>query len=178
MKSRRLRELAVCGLFCALLCVLSPITIPMSPISFTFSAFAVMLTGAVLPVRLSVSAVVCYILLGVAGLPVFSGFLGGAGVLLGVTGGFIMAYPLMALAMGLLRRVKLLGAGFWGYCVCGLAAMVICYAFGTAWYCFYAGVSVRAALAVCVLPFIPFDAVKAALAAFLAVRLKKSGVEI
>ena len=115
-----------------------------------------------------------YLLLGAAGLPVFSGFRGGIGALLGATGGYLLGFLLTGLVYRLFehlpRRPWLRAAAL----VLGLA---LCYAFGTAWfvkvYTAASGpISVAAALGWCVFPFLLPDGVKLALAMLLARRIR------
>jgi len=83
------------------------ISIPFQPVPFTLQPMVVLLTAAALGSRLGASAQVLYLLLGVAGLPVFaaSPFLApGVGRLLGPTGGFLLAYPAAAFITGLLAE--------------------------------------------------------------------------
>jgi len=173
----RIKRVCACAVCAALICLLSPLAIP-GEIPFTLSLFVILLTGGVLKPLDAVAATLCYIALGAAGLPVFSGFRGGVGVLLGPTGGFIFAYPLMALCVSLVAR-KINKNGFLKLLGGGLAAVVICHAGGVAWYCFTTGSPLGAALAVVSLRFIPFDVLKALLAALLALRIRKAvfGVE-
>ena len=84
----------VCAALCtALLCVISPIAIPMpSGMPFTLQTFAVALTGYFLKPRHAVLSVTAYLLLGLSGLPIFSAFRGGISVLIGPTGGFLLGF--------------------------------------------------------------------------------------
>ena len=120
-------------------------------------------------------AVAVYLLLGLAGLPVFAGFQGGAGTLPGVTGGYILGFGASALVywlvttrLGTALPVSILA------CVLGL---VVCYAFGTAWFWWLTPVppvlSVLRQPWVCVLPFVVPDLIKLALAALLSRRVGK-----
>ena len=96
-------------------------------------------------------------MIGIVGLPVFSGFVGGIGKFLGPTGGYIVGFIPMAIIAGILidrfknRWIRLLGM---------LVGTAICYAFGTAWYCLQTGSALVPALGLCVFPFIPGDLVK------------------
>ena len=101
MKERKLiRNLVYVALGAALITVCSWISIPMT-IPFTLQTFAVCLIAALLGWRNGLEAVVVYILLGAVGLPVFSGFKGGIGALLGMTGGYIVGFLFTALVVGL-----------------------------------------------------------------------------
>lgn len=156
----KLGKVILCGLFAAVLCVLAIITIPIGQVPITMALLGVFLTAAILPPVSATISVLVYILIGVVGVPVFSNFGAGVGVLMGATGGYLMAYPLMALAVsGLLKLFK----GRWyGYWLGITAALLLCYGLGTLWFCKVTGTGFMAALAVCVFPFIPFDLAKAA----------------
>ena len=111
------------------------------------------------------------------GVPGFSGFTGGMGRLLGPTGGYIVGFIPMALIAGaVIDRFRNRGIQLAGM----IAGTAVCYAFGTAWYCFQAGSSVGAALGLCVFPFIPGDLVKMliamALGPMIRSRLEKAGL--
>ena len=115
-----------------------------------------------------------YILLGVVGLPVFSGFRGGAGVLLGTTGGYLIGFIISALLYWLI--VSKLGAKTYVIIISMLLGIAACYAFGTAWFIFMytkstGSIGVLGALASCVFPFVIPDLVKIALAVFLTKKL-------
>ena len=83
----------------ALIAVCSWISIP-TTVPFTMQTFAVCLVSALLGTRRGFLAVVCYLLLGAAGAPVFAGFKGGLGALLGVTGGYLVGFLFTALIAG------------------------------------------------------------------------------
>lgn len=158
----------------ALIAVCSWLSIPAS-IPFTLQSFAVCLIAALLGLRRGTLAVLIYTLLGAAGLPVFSGFTGGLGILLGATGGYILGFLLVSLAVGFAadrfpgRRLPLvLGM---------LLGMLLCYICGTAWFiAVYSrssgAIGVLSALSLCVFPFLLPDALKCVLALFIALRLR------
>jgi biotin transport system substrate-specific component len=118
-----------------------------------------------------------YLLLGFMGAPVFAGFTGGVGKLLGPTGGYIIGYLAVSVVSGLAvekfrsRCVHLFGM---------MLGTVICYGIGTVWYCFITQGGVDSAVMLCVLPFIPGDLVKMVLALTfgpaLRRRLEKAGL--
>ena len=153
------RGLVLAAVTAAVTCVLSPFAVPVGPVSVTLGVLAICLASYLLGWKLGMLSCLVYILLGFAGLPVFSGFRAGAAVLLGPTGGYVVGYLPMAAIAGLAaQRLKSRAAQF-----CGMAAGVgVLYAFGTAWYCIQANVPLAAALAGCVYPFIPFDLAKLA----------------
>lgn len=159
-------DLVYTGIFAALIAVCSWISIP-TAVPFTLQTFAVFMAVSVLGGKRGTLAVAVYILLGTAGVPVFAGFTGGPGILLGSTGGYIAGFLLTALIMwgmeGIGRgNAVLRAAGM-------LLGLLACYAAGTAWFVAVygranGGVSVMTALSWCVFPFIIPDLVKIALA--------------
>ncbi|NLC79276.1 MAG: biotin transporter BioY [Ruminococcaceae bacterium] len=172
----RVYKLAVCALMCAMICVLSVLAFPVFAIPITFSVFAVLLVGALLTPKYALFCTLGYILLGAVGLPVFSGFNGGLGVLFGPTGGYIMAYPFMALAVSITvklfkkRSVLSLTVGM-------LAALVFCYLFGTVWFSHFKEMSFVNSLLVCVVPYVVFDLIKLALAVLAVMRTMKTPIK-
>jgi biotin transport system substrate-specific component len=172
-RSLSTRDIAMIAMSVALIAVCSWISIPMT-VPFTMQTFAVCLVTALLGLRRGMWAVLCYILLGAVGAPVFSGFKGGISVLLGPTGGYILGFLFTALIVGL--AVQKFGRSVPGL-VCAMAAgILVCYAFGTAWFMYvYARktgpISLGTALAWCVLPYLLPDAAKIALAVVLVRRL-------
>jgi biotin transport system substrate-specific component len=157
-----------CALFGALLCLISPICIPIGPIPISLAVFAVMLIAQVLPRYEALTVVCLYLVLGALGLPVFAGFSGGVGALLGATGGFIFSYPLLALCAGVHPGRKEMGV----YLGCTLGVLVS-YLCGLLWYCYVASPgSLQAALVACILPFLPIDALKIVLAVWFSKMIK------
>lgn len=159
MKTKQLVRIA---LMAAVLCVLAPWKIPVGPIPITLASFGVYLAAGVLGPLEGTVAVVIYVLLGAVGVPVFSGFTGGAGCLLGLTGGYILGYIPCAAVSGLLMGRN---APLWRRALALVAGTAVLYALGTAMYCIQSGKALAAALAACVLPFLPLDAVKIAVCA-------------
>ena len=97
-----LKQITLTGLMTAVICLLAPLSlnIPISPVPISLGYLAVYFVLSVLGMKLGVLSVVAYILLGLAGIPVFTGFTGGPGKLLGPTGGYIVGYIFMALICG------------------------------------------------------------------------------
>lgn len=167
------KDISYSAIGVALIAICSWISIP-TGIPFTLQTFAVCLITALLGLKDGLWSVGAYILLGSFGVPVFSGFRGGIGVLLGTTGGYIIGFIFTALIVGVC--VKVLGRKLWVYVVSMAAGILVCYAFGTVWFMYvYARTSgpigVMTALSWCVLPYLLPDAVKIALASVLATRL-------
>ena len=167
------RDLSFAAVGIALIAVCSWISVPMT-IPFTLQTFAVCLISALFSCRLSLWTVAGYILLGAVGVPVFSGFRGGPGALLGATGGYILGFFFTALVVSL--SVRKFGLKLPVLLLSMALGILLCYTFGTAWFMVvYARgtgpVSLGTALAWCVLPYLLPDAVKVMLAALLAKRL-------
>lgn len=171
------REICVAAVLCALTCILAPLSINIGPVPITLGVFCIFLTGAILPWHLAVMSTLVYILIGAVGVPVFSSFQGGFQVLAGMTGGFIAAYPIMALIIALITGAfkKKGNVPHIIAMVCSmLAALVVCYALGTVWFVVVAGSTVEAALAACVIPFIWVDLLKLVAATALSFALSKA----
>ena len=165
------RDLARTGLFAALILVCSQLALPMpTGVPLTLQTFAVALGGFLLGPGYGALAVGVYLLLGAAGLPVFSGFVGGLGRLAGPTGGFLWGFLLLAAGCGLGRGRSLL-LRF----LPGLAGLLLCHLLGSLWYARSAGLALSAAAAVS-LPFLPKDAASLALALAFARLLEKRGI--
>lgn len=162
------KTIVLCAIFAAVMCVFSVITIPTGIVPITMGFFGIMLTAVILGMKKGVISVVVFILLGAVGLPVFSGFKGGVQVLFGPTGGYIWGYIPMTAIIGLLASK--LPENKWRavlkmFLSC-IAGIVICYALGTVQFMAVQEMGLVKSLAACVIPFIPFDLAKAALASY------------
>lgn len=177
------KKLILTSMFTAIISVMSQIIIPIHPIPFSLSLFAIFLTGAILEPKYAFLSTLAYILLGAFGLPVFAGFKGGIHIISGMTGGFIAAYPIMTFVSSifyqLLRKIKLtspLIKNILNIAIPTLGMMislVICYLIGSLWFSYVSDSSMAYSLAVCVYPFIVFDLIKIALAIFFGSILRK-----
>lgn len=170
----RTRDIAYIAVFTALTAVCSWISIP-TAIPFTLQTMAVFLAVGLLGGKRGTIAVTAYVLLGAVGAPVFANFSGGVGILLGQTGGYILGFIGSALVMWAMERF--LGGKLWGLGLNMLLGLLVCYAFGTAWFMVVypmggESVGLWTALSWCVIPYLPFDAMKIALALLVSVRLR------
>lgn len=165
------RELTMTALCCALTCVLAPlkVTLPITLIPFSLSLLPIFLAGAVLPRKNAFAAILLYVLIGVVGLPVFSGFAAGIGVLAGPTGGFIVGYPFTALAVAWAVEKRFSALRYGIGAAIGLA---LCYLAGSVWYAVSAGVPYWQSLLATVAPFVAWDALKAVLAGSVAAAVR------
>ena len=173
-RNKTLRRSCICALFAALLCVLSPVAIPIGTIPISLSFLVVLFCASMLGAGGAVISVLIYLVLGALGLPVFAGGMGGVGVLVGPTGGYIWSYlPISAVCGFLYHRVWInhrSGSVLRGVAV-GALGMLICYLFGTVQYAVVANVSIWAAILVCVFPFLLFDLFKIVAVALLSEHL-------
>ena len=127
----RTQDIAYIAIFTALMAVCSWISIP-TAIPFTLQTMAVFLAVGLLGGKRGTLAVTAYVLLGAVGAPVFANFSGGIGILLGQTGGYILGFIGSALVIWAMERF--LGGKLWGLGLNMLLGLVVCYAFGTAWF--------------------------------------------
>lgn len=170
-----LKSMVLMALFAALTCVLAPLSIPIGPVPISLTNLVIYFSLYVLGWQRATITYLVYLLLGLVGLPVFSRFEGGVGKLAGPTGGYLIGFIFMAIISGLFVKMKedevILNR------VLGIAGMIlgtlVAYAFGTAWFCYSTGTGLSAALALCVIPFIPGDLVKIIVAAVVAPTVAK-----
>ena len=159
------RKLTRCALFAAMMALCAWIGVPLGHTVFTMQTFGVLLALGILGGKRGTISILCYLLLGAAGLPVFSGFRGGIGAILGPTGGYLWGFLATGLVFWLLEK--------WSRPAAMVAGILVCYACGTIWYMTYTGGALAAVLAQTVLPYLIPDAVKLILALRLTRRLKR-----
>jgi biotin transport system substrate-specific component len=172
------RAITTSALLAALIAVCAMIALPFGAVPGTLQIFAVVLTALVVPPGWAALAVGTYLLAGAVGLPVFAGFTGGFGVLLGPTGGFLWGFLLGAVA-GSWVRIALTRRGTRQLLADALAAAVVivcAYVLGWAQLAFVAGLGPAKALVAGVVPFVIPDVIKAALALAVAAALRRAHV--
>ncbi len=202
-KTRRLTKIA---LVAALLCVISPfaITFPFSPVPISLATLMLYLSVYIVGKRDAVISCGIYLLIGLVGIPVFSGFTGGIGKVLGPTGGYMIGYLFLTYISGFFwekcNKAKMCeksrfdkgekdydnrnrGKNGIYYLMQSLGMVLgtaVCYLFGSLWLSYQAGVELHAALNIGVFPFIPGDVVKIAAGVVLGTavrrRLVKAGI--
>ena len=192
-RSGRIAMMVLTALMTAVLCVTGPISIPIGPVPISIGVLVLFLTVYVLGTRYATVACALYLILGLAGLPVFTGFQGGPGKLAGPTGGYLIGYIPMVIIAGLVidlakksrsadisdvagnadavpMEKRSVRSGLVRAVISGagmLVAVAVLYAFGTAWFVISTGTPVGAALSLCVIPFIPADIAKIVIATIL-----------
>ena len=151
-------EITMTALMAAVTCILAPLSIPIGPVPISFTNLAIYLSLYLLGWKKGTISYLIYLLLGLVGLPVFSGFTGGPSKLAGPTGGYLIGFIFLALIAGLFvnkfpknRILAVVGM---------LIGMAITYIFGTEWLAIQLKMSFVAALSVGVIPYLAGDAVK------------------
>ena len=152
------------ALMTAALCIIAPLSIPIGPVPISLATLVLYLSVFILGTKRTLLSSALYILIGAIGLPVFTGFSGGIGKMMGPTGGYIIGYLFMILVSGLLlEKLPEKAEGFSKKLMQGLclaAGTLVLYIFGLVWFCRVAGMSAGPALALTVYPFIPLDLCK------------------
>lgn len=173
------KDLVFIALSTTIMIVCSFITVPFY-IPFTMQTFALFTIIGLFGTKKAFISICLYLLLGSVGLPVFSGFRGGIGNLLGVTGGYLIGFLLTALVSGTLLRLcsKRKKLSTISYCVSMAAGLLVCYVFGTGWYLIIytnstGSISITSVLSLCIFPFILPDMAKIGLSAYVVKLLKK-----
>ena len=153
------KELILCSIFAALTAILAQISIPL-PITttpFTLQIFAVAMTGLILGSKCGFISILIYLLLGAIGIPVFANFSGGAAVLLGPTGGYLLGFPIMSFIIGYIKEktaskiVVILGM---------MLGLILDYTTGTLIFSILTGNTIYQSIIYCVAPFIITDLIK------------------
>lgn len=155
------KSLVMTALMAAVLCILAPISIPVTNVPISMATFVVYLCGLILGWKYGTLSVLIYLLLGMVGLPVFAGYKSSIAVLAGPTGGYLIGYLAIAVCCGISvkwgkgKRVIMVAGMFLG--------TAVCYTIGTIWLAMQLHLSAKAALMAGVIPFIPGDLIKMAL---------------
>ena len=157
-------------MFASLTVVCAWVTFP-TAVPFTLQTLAVFLTALFLDFKYSLLSIFIYIGIGAVGFPAFSGFQGGAGVLLGPTGGYITGFVFIILAVGIAK--KLFPDSFFAEIFSLITGLALCYLFGTIWFMLVSKTDFISAIIICVLPYVVFDGMKILLALILCKKLRK-----
>lgn len=166
------KTIAVIGVMTAVICIMGPLslTLPVSPVPISLGTLAIYFVPYVLGMKRGTISCCIYLLIGLVGLPVFTGFSGGPAKLLGPTGGYLIGYIFMALICGfVIDRTNKMPICFLGM----VLATAVLYLFGTVWLAYQAGMAFREALMAGVIPFIPGDLAKIVIAMIAGPQIKK-----
>lgn len=170
------RDMIYIAMFAVLIAVCSWISIPVV-VPFSMQTFGVFMAVGVLGGRRGSLAVAVYLLLGLIGVPVFAGFTGGIGIVMGSTGGYLVGFFFSAFVMWVAERLP--GKKAWVLAFSMVLGLLVCYAFGTAWFMeFYTRntgeIGLMTALGWCVFPYVIPDAAKIVMALFLSKKVKQA----
>jgi len=184
MKNLKIRELTQIALFTALIAVIAPFALNVGPVPISLATLIIYIAAGVLGGYKGTVAVLVYILLGACGVPVFSNWGAGIQKIIGPTGGYIIGYLPLAFLSGLFSDgVQTLKNGsapktfrefltIWRFPAGMLLGTVVLYAIGTAWFMYAMDKTLAESLIMCVVPFIPGDAIKIAAATAVSPALK------
>ena len=161
-----------CALMTAIMCILGPVTLPIGPIPVSLMLLVIFLSVIILGTKGAVVSTVLYLLIGMAGLPVVSGYSGGIAKIAGPTGGYLVGYIFAALIAGIISEKA---KGKTAFIIFGMVlGTAAAYSFGTVWFIILMKVDLWYALTVCVFPFIPFDVAKMLIATYLGRAVKNA----
>lgn len=154
------KRIALIGLMTAVICALGPVSfpLPISPVPVSLGVLGVLLAAYLLGMKWGTVSCLIYLLIGLVGVPVFTGFSGGVGKVLGPTGGYLIGYIFLSLFTGFFvgkwpNKWPLHLAGM----ILGTAAM---YLFGTLWLGYLMKYSFLEALWIGAILYIPAELVK------------------
>lgn len=164
-------SMVYCSLFTIIIALCSYISIPVV-IPITLQTLGIFVTLELLGGKKGTFSVLLYLLLGIIGIPVFSGFRGGIGVLLSPTGGYIVGFIFLALTYLLFTTI--FNQRLWARILGMSCGLLICYGFGTLWFLLlYSDTNkiseMMPVLQICIFPFIIPDIAKM----FLSIGLRK-----
>lgn len=156
------KNLTKTALFAAMIAVMAQISIPIGPVPINFAHVGIFLSAGLLGAKYGTLSVLTYMLLGLVGIPVFSGLRGGLAVILGPTGGFIIGYLICSLLTGILGKNA----------VAMTIGLIANYLVGVPWLMTVTGMDFVTAMTVGVLPFLVGDSLKIIISAILVKRLQ------
>ena len=173
MRNSKTANLTMIALMTAVLCLLGPLSliIPTSPVPISLTNLAIYLAVILLGMKRGTLVTLGYLMIGFIGIPVFSAFTGGPGKLIGPTGGYLIGFIFLALIAGYAVD-NFPGKPFWA-AMGMIAGTAVLYSIGTSWLAYTAGLSFSQALFAGVIPFIPGDIIKIALAITIGFPIKK-----
>lgn len=156
------------SLLLCMLIILAQIKIDLGYVPVTLQTLGIYLIALLTKPKYALYVSLCYVFMGVIGLPVFAGLTGGIGALIHYNGGYIVAFPLMCFVTSCLGHdQKLLKK------ICGcIVGTLICYIIGTAWFIYITKMDVLAAVMLCIVPFLTSDALKIAAAVILSQKIR------
>lgn len=170
------RHLVLTGMFAAVLAVISQISLPLpTGVPITIQVFGIALVGTVLGWRLGSLATLVYIFLGCVGLPIFANFQGGIQCLLGMSGGYILGWPVMAALSGIrIKHENPFIAKISPFILAITGLMIVEFVGAFQWSLLTSEMSLGAIIAYSFVAFIPKDILITILAVIIGNRIHKS----
>jgi len=142
----------------AITCIIGPLSIPIGLVPISLTNLIILITVIILGWKMGTISCLIYLLIGYVGMPVFSGFTSGPHRLLGPTGGYLIGFIFLAIISGIF--VDNFRGKIYMYIIGMILGTVVLYVFGTVWFAYQQHMSIQAAVAICVFPYIPFDIAK------------------
>jgi len=168
-----IKDICQIGIFTAVIVICAQIAIPLpGGVPMTLQVWGILLAGILLGPKNGSLAVLIYVLLGAVGAPVFAGLSGGLGIILGPSGGFILSFPIMALAAGLgaNRGGKFLSIGI-------ASAIIVNFANGMLYFAFVTGSNLTVSFSAAVAPFLPAALLQIIVLSAVGVRLRRTIIQ-
>jgi len=165
----KLKQMIFCALFAALTAILSQIAVPIGAIPINMVHISIFVASGILGGKYATISQVIFLILGIIGIPVFSGFNSGLGYLTGPTGGFIMGYISCAWIVG--EGISKVGIKSNLSILIMVAGLASSYMLGVSWFMYVTEADIITALLTCVFPFLLGDAVKVIISRYIILRL-------
>ncbi|MCA1056813.1 biotin transporter BioY [Rossellomorea aquimaris] len=175
MNGQKLRMIIQCAIFAAITGIFAQIEIPLPLVPISGQTLAVGLTATILGSRYGSFSMIGYAALGAVGVPVFAGFSGGAQVLVGPTGGYIFGFIIAAFLTGLILEKTAFNLTM--AMVANTIGMVVILIIGMIQLKVVADLSWGKAMAAGVYPFIVVGLIKAFLASWIGITVRKRLVQ-
>ncbi len=180
------KEMARIAIFVAVTAILAQIAIPLpfSPVPISFGIIAVYAAALLLKPKSAMISQILYIMLGAIGLPVFGGFQGGVGILVGPTGGYLISYPLVAFLISyslnsnrvekltLKNEMSLIKVQVIAFMSIVISHLLL-YTLGAAWLSFILKLSFNEAMIIGIYPFAFLDLIKIVLSVITIVPMRQ-----
>lgn len=178
MKNKLLtvKNMALISVFAAIITVCSWICIPLGPVPFTLQTFAVFATAGILGTKRSLVTIIVYILLGMAGVPVFSQFKAGPAVLAGPTGGYVLGFICTVIIIGVVTEIFSKSRKALRNTMMFLSMVVgdtVCFMVGTVHFMLIMKMDLASSLMMCVVPYIVPDLIKMTVATIIIDKVKR-----
>lgn len=164
MNHQKTKDMTLIGLMAAVICIIAPFSIllPISTVPISFTNLAIYITIYVIGWKKATISYSLYLLLGFIGLPVFSKFQSGIGILGGPTGGYLIGFFFVTILAGIIIEKNPKNRIF--HVIGILLGLFFTYLLGTYWFSMVMGMPLVKALPLAVFPFLIGDAIKIAIA--------------